>query len=101
MQFEWDADKDRVNIGKHGISFDQAQAIFQGPTVDLVDGRFDYGEVRTISLGLWDGIVVLSVTHTDRQGRIRLISARVACRVASRKERVIYHDALRKTAEPG
>ena len=94
MQFEWDDDKNRANIGEHGISFEQAQAIFSAPTLDLVDGRADYGEVRTRSLGLLDGIVILSVTHTDRHGRIRLISARAA----SRRERAIYHGAIFTTS---
>ena len=95
MQFEWDEDKNRTNIGKHGISFEQAQLIFHGPTVDLVDDRADYGEVRTMSLGLLEGVVVLSVAHTDREGRIRLISARAA----SRKERAIYHGAVLKSTQ--
>ena len=47
MQFEWDEDKSRANIAKHGISFEQAQLIFYGPTVDLVDDRADY--VRHVS----------------------------------------------------
>jgi uncharacterized protein len=95
MQFEWDEDKSRANIAKHGISFEQAQLIFYGPTVDLVDDRADYGETRIISLGLLEGVVVLSVAHTDREGRIRLISARRA----SRKERAIYHGAVQEASE--
>lgn len=96
MQFEWDEAKNRTNIEKHGISFEQARLIFYGPTVDLVDDRIDYGETRIISLGLLEGVVVLSVTHTDRTGFLRLISARRA----SRKERAIYHGAVQKTSDP-
>ena len=95
MRFEWDDEKNRANVGKHGISFEQAQLIFNAPTVDLVDDRADYGEVRTVSLGLLEGVVVLSVTHTDREGRIRLISARAA----SREERAIYHGAILKSTQ--
>ena len=95
MQFERDEEKNRTNIGKHGISFEQAQWIFHGLTVDLVDDRADYGEVRTTSLGLLEGVVVLSVAHTDRDGRIRLILARVA----SRMERAIYHGAVLKSTQ--
>ena len=95
MQFEWDEDKNLANIGKHGISFEQAQQIFDAPTFDREDDRTDYGETRTISLGLMEGIVVLSVTHTDREGRIRIISARPA----SRKERAIYHGAIQQAAQ--
>jgi hypothetical protein len=95
MQFEWDEVKNSVNITKHGISFEQAQLIFHGPTVDLVDDREDYGETRVISLGILEDIVILSVAHTDREGRIRLISARRA----SRKERAIYHGAVQNAFE--
>lgn len=96
MQFEWDETKNKSNVGKHGISFQQAQLIFDGPTFDVVDDRYDYGENRMISLGLLDGVVVLSVAHTDRAGITRLISARRA----SRKERMIYYGAV-QTAPNG
>ncbi|MEO9778948.1 MAG: BrnT family toxin [Sedimentitalea sp.] len=95
MQFEWDEGKNRANIAKHGISFEQARLIFYDLTVDLVDDRADYGETRIISLGLLEGVVVLSVAHTDREGRIRLISARRA----SRKERAVYHGTVSKASE--
>jgi len=93
--FEWDDTKNKTNIAKHGISFEMAKLIFSGPTLDLVDERFDYREIRVISLGSLKGVVVLSVTHTDRDGRIRIISARAA----SRKERAIYNAEIHKTSK--
>lgn len=95
VKFEWDEVKNEANVRKHGIKFEQAQLIFDGPTLDVVDSRYDYGETRMISLGLLEGVVVLSVAHTDREGRIRLISARKA----SRKERMIYYGSIQKTPE--
>ena len=95
VKFEWDDAKNDTNMRKHGIGFEQAQLIFDGPTLDVVDDRQDYGETRIVSLGLLEGVVVLSVAHTDREGRIRLISARKA----SRKERTIYHGAIQKAPE--
>lgn len=50
MEFEWDADKNRQNIAKHGLRFEDAIRIFDGFTVDLSDDRFDYGEPREISI---------------------------------------------------
>ena len=94
MQFEWDEDKNLANIGKHGVSFEQAMLIFDAPTFDREDDRTDCGEKRTTWLGLLEGIVLLSVTHTDREGRIRMISARPA----SCKERAIYHGAIQQAA---
>jgi uncharacterized DUF497 family protein len=49
--FEWDHVKSMANVGKHGVSFETASRIFEGPVVTVVDARFDYGEVREISIG--------------------------------------------------
>lgn len=90
--YEWDLEKEQSNIAKHGVSFAFAQRIFEGPVVTADDLRFDYGEVRSISIGQADGVVVLTVVHTGRNGHTRIISARRA----SRKERMRYERALRK-----
>lgn len=90
--YEWDPEKEQSNIAKHGVSFAFAERIFEGPVVTVEDVRFDYGEVRSISIGRVDGLVVLTVVHTDRDGRTRIISARPA----SRKERMRYERAIRQ-----
>ena len=95
MTFEWDDDKNRANIEKHGVSFATAVRIFDGPVVTAEDARFEYGEVRENSIGMIDGLAVLTVTHTDRDGRTRIISARPA----SRAERSQYEQALRQRTE--
>lgn len=92
MDFEWDEAKNRRNIEKHGIGFIRASKIFDGPVLEAVDDRTDYGELRIKSLGLLDGRLLLAVIHTDRNGVRRLISARVA----NRKERRRYEEALRQ-----
>ncbi|AZV18580.1 BrnT family toxin [Mesorhizobium sp. M7A.F.Ce.TU.012.03.2.1] len=75
--FEWDEDKNAANIAKHGISFEEAITIFEGPVVSAEDyGAYD--EIRERSFGLLNGIVVICVIHTDRGQAIRLISARKA-----------------------
>ena len=51
MEFEWDEEKNRQNIEKHGVSFEQARHIFDGFTIDLVDDRFAYGEIRESASG--------------------------------------------------
>ena len=86
MEFEWDQSKDRANRRKHGISFEEAKHIFDGPVLTRVDDREDYGEVREISLG------TLS-PDTARGAKTRLISARKA----NRQERKIYDDYLERT----
>jgi uncharacterized DUF497 family protein len=89
-EFEWDDDKYIGNIAKHGIAFDYAKRIFEGPVLSWTDDRIDYGEVRTISIGAIDGAVVLVVVHTDRMSHTRIISARPA----SQKERARYENSL-------
>ena len=92
MKFEWDDDKNRQNIAKHGVSFEDASKIFDGFTVDRLDDRFDYGEEREISIGLVEGIALVIVVHADRKGVCRIISARPAVK----SERMIYEKAIRK-----
>lgn len=88
--FEWDDDKNQENIAKHGVSFQRASRIFEGRILSVVDDRFEYGEVREVSIGVVDGIAYLTVTHTDRDDRIRIISARPA----TRRERKRYDEAI-------
>ena len=81
-EFEWDEAKDRANRVKHGISFEEAKTIWDGPLLTVQDER-DPSEVREISFGLIGVATVLSVAHTARNGRIRLISARKATKSES------------------
>lgn len=92
MEFEWDEDKNRANIEKHGISFEQAKSIFDGFTLNFIDESEDYGELREISIGLYAGISVLVVVHTDRDNVCRIISARQA----NKQERKRYDKEIQK-----
>jgi uncharacterized DUF497 family protein len=80
MQFEWDENKNAQNLKKHGISFEEAQEIFDGICFNAIDERFDYGEIREISIGAIQGVVIIVVAHTEKNGVIRIISARKATR---------------------
>ncbi len=90
MEFDWDSAKYEANLKKHGISFDEAKHIFDGPTLTRADDRQDYGENRNISLGALSPDAVLVVVHTERRDEIRLISARKA----NSRERKVYSDHL-------
>lgn len=86
MEFEWDDEKNNTNIKKHGVSFEKAKRIFEGDVLTVVDERFHYGELREISIGLIDGILLLMVAHTDTEtGVIHLISARKATKQERRR----------------
>ncbi len=93
MAFEWDKAKEKRNIAKHGVDFSMAERIFEGFVLTREDNRKDYGERRYVSIGVIDEIAILAVTHTDRNGRTRLISARPA----SRSERKAYREQIQKT----
>ncbi|MEH2318338.1 BrnT family toxin [Nostoc sp.] len=90
MKFEWDKNKNQQNIQKHGISFEEATEIFDGIVFTSIDERYDYEEIREISIGSIQGVVIITAAHTDRNGKIRLISARKA----TPKERRTYYEYL-------
>ena len=49
MHYEWDEAKNQKNLAKHGLSFEDAEAVFSGPCVTFEDDRFDDGEERLIT----------------------------------------------------
>jgi uncharacterized protein len=77
MPIEFDAEKDRANIAKHGISLARA-ADFE-VLAFIEDDRSDYGEARYRAWGLIDG-KAYCLAFTDRQGGLRAISLRRAHR---------------------
>lgn len=91
MGFEWDIEKEQINIAKHGIDFVQASQIFKFPVLERVDTRNNYGEERIIVLGQYDS-VVLCVVFTLRHDNRRIISAWRA----SRNDRQEYQRACRQ-----
>ncbi len=65
MRFTWDPAKNAANVRRHGIAFQDAARIFDGPTVERTDDRYDYGVVRIYAIGLVNGIEI-TVIYTDR-----------------------------------
>jgi uncharacterized DUF497 family protein len=80
VDFEWDPVKDRTNEDKHGISFDDAKAVFLDAQRLIEDAtRPEHGEQRSKVIGrLWS--VIVAVIFTGRGDHRRLISARGARR---------------------
>jgi uncharacterized DUF497 family protein len=72
MRFTWDPGKNAANVRRHGIAFQDAARIFDGPTVERTDDRFDYGEVRIYAIGLVNGIEI-TVIYIDRDANVRQI----------------------------
>lgn len=90
LLFEWNEAKRASNLIKHGVRFEVAQRIFDGWVLTQADDRRDYGERREVSIGVVEDELFLTVVHTSRAGRIRIISARLA----SQSERSRYEEAL-------
>ena len=79
VEFEWHNAKAEVNLQNHGVSFDLAKTVFKDPfAVERLDDRGDYGEERFVIIGMAEGDVLLFVAYTEREKRIRMISARRA-----------------------
>jgi len=76
MRYTWDEPKNRRNRKLHGIAFEDAIRIFEGPTVESPDHRFDYGEDRVYAIGLVNGLEI-TVIYADRKtnDERRIISA--------------------------
>jgi uncharacterized DUF497 family protein len=85
MRFDWDENKNRINIRKHGIDFADAVDIFKHPMLTLADGGEDYGEERWLALG-WIKEVIGVVVYVERiDDMIRIISARQATKSEKRR----------------
>lgn len=89
MFLTWDEAKRQANLRKHGFDFADVESVFEGDTFTFEDDRFDYGEVRLITLGLLQGMVVV-VIHAEEESLIRIISMRKA----DKHEQKLYFQSL-------
>ena len=81
LLFRWDQRKAKANLRKHGISFEEASSAFGDPiSITIEDVDHSYGENRYILLGETLEHHLVIVVHTDRNGEIRIFSARLATR---------------------
>lgn len=90
MLFEWDDEKERTNIKKHGIDFETAAKVFADENrLEIYDEVHSETEDRYITIGMIDNVAcVVMVVYTERGEAIRLISARKA----TSQERRMYYD---------
>lgn len=88
MRYSYDQTKKASNLTKHGLNFDDARAVIEsGNAVTFEDRRFDYDEIRYLTLGLLGGEVVI-ITTTETEKTIRIISMRRA----DKNEQKIYFE---------
>lgn len=90
MRFEWDEEKRRIHLTRHGFDFVDAEQVFENETATILDNRFDYGEIRFVSFGLLKGFVV-AVVHTQ----VKEITGIISFRKATKNEERYYFEKIR------
>ncbi|MBQ7644099.1 MAG: BrnT family toxin [Spirochaetales bacterium] len=92
-RFEWDSEKNDINIKKHGLSFEEILPLFDDPfLLERYDSLHSSAtEDRFFSIGSVNGIAVVSTVYTERQ-RLRIISARLA----SPFEEKVYYEYCKR-----
>jgi len=81
LRFEWDEKKEKSNVIKHGVSFDEARTVFYDENaIQFFDPDHSAEEDRFILLGMTFKLRVLIVCHCFRESEtaIRVFSARKA-----------------------
>jgi hypothetical protein len=90
LEFEWHPKKADANLKKHKVSFEEAKTIFGDPNVLVVpDLVHSVGEERSLAIGRSGDGRLLIICMTEREDRLRIISARLA----ERWERREYENA--------
>lgn len=75
MNISYDEPKRRKTLEERGLDFAHADRVFQGKTLQIVDDRFDYGEVRYQTMGMLNDRLVM-VVWTLRDEARHIISMR-------------------------
>lgn len=85
LTFEWNENKARSNIEKHGLSFEEAATAFGDPlSLAIEDPEHSADESRFVLLGTTLRNKLVVVVHAERGDTIRIISARLATRAERR-----------------
>ena len=94
--FDWNSQKENLNLKKHGIDFRKASNVFRDSNqLSIYDEEHSDYEDRWITMGIDDGGVLRVVVHTfeqvdDFNCNIRIISARKA----TKQERIQYQNTI-------
>ena len=86
LKITWDPQKARMNLRKHGVSFEEARSVFYDEqAIEFYDETHSDAEERFLLLGLSFKLRLLLVCHCYREsdGFIRIISARRATQLES------------------
>jgi uncharacterized protein len=89
MEISYDPEKRAKALAERGLDFENAVYVFAGPTIDVLDDRRDYGEVRWVTYGLLEGRMV-ALVWTPRGDARHIISMRKA----NEREQKTYEETL-------
>lgn len=94
MRFEWDPQKDRDNVAKHGVSFKEGKTLFTSKVdfLEIYDSEHSDAEERLIAIGPIRRGLVLVVFTERSEDTIRIISARWA----TKRERTLFNEHREK-----
>lgn len=88
MAFEWHLEKAKSNFDKHGVSFEEAETVFDDPLqVHYPDYTHSIGEQRYICIGYSIQERLITLAYTEKIPNLFRI---VTARLATRKERTAY-----------
>lgn len=93
-EYEWDDKKNKINIHKHGISFDEAKLALEDPfAIEFYDeANSTLEEDRYICFGNIGDFIIVVVVYTDRKRKIRLVTARLAEPI----EKAVYYENFKR-----
>jgi len=90
LNFEWDEAKAKLNINKHGVTFEEASTVFNDAlSTTFPDPSHSFNENRYIILGMTLFSKLLVISHIYRDSNVRIISARSA----TKKEKQFYENS--------
>ena len=87
LTFEWDEEKSKRNVRKHGVAFEEAKTVFNDPfAITIGDPDHSLSEERFLDIGMSAKGRISIVWYTGRRDNIRVIG----CRKAAQSERRTY-----------
>ena len=94
VRFEWDPQKERKNVAKHGVTFKEAKSLFtsKGDFLEIYDDEHSDVEERFIAIGPIRRGLILVVFTERNETTIRILSARWA----SPTERALYVEYMER-----
>ena len=91
MKFEWDRNKERINIQKHGVTFEEASYVFSDKfALSRFDEEHSENEERWVLLGKSLRETILVVVHTFRDNNANEVVRIISARRATKKEKKSY-----------